>query len=180
MKMFNATRAVTLGVIIALFTVIPLSLSAQPRSMEDEATDSNNDEQAVEEVVIALFDAMRAGDGDKVRSLFVEGTILQSTAERDGQPVLNKLTAEEFANRVDAAEGPMWDEKIWDLNVQVRNRLASAWMDYAFFLGDTFSHCGVNSFQMFKSEDGWKIIYLVDTRQQAGCEIPESVKPGVN
>ena len=180
MKTSNFTGPVTLGVITALFMVIPLSLSAQPRSVEDEAMDSMNDEQAVEKVVVGLFDAMRAGDGDKVRSLFVEGTILQSTAERNGVPMLSKLTAEEFAGAVETAEGPIWDEKIWDLNIQIRNRLASAWMDYAFYRGETFSHCGVNSFQLFKSEEGWKIIHLVDTRQRAGCEIPESIKPGVN
>jgi hypothetical protein len=46
-------------------------------------------------------------------------------------------------------------------------------MDYGFFLGDQFSHCGVNSFQLVRTEDGWKTIHLIDTRQQAGCEVPE-------
>ena len=97
-----------------------------------------------------------------------------------GNRCWGKTPAERFAEAVGNAEGDIWDEKIWNLNIQVNGRLASAWMDYAFYLGDTFHHCGVNSVQLFNGTDGWKIIYLADTRQQEGCEIPESVKPGVN
>jgi hypothetical protein len=46
-------------------------------------------------------------------------------------------------------------------------------MNYAFFAGDTFSHCGVNAFQLFKGADGWKIFHIADTRRREGCEMPE-------
>ena len=41
-----------------------------------------------------------------------------------------------------------------------------------------FSHCGANSFQLMKGADGWKIVYLVDSRRTEGCEIPEAVQQG--
>lgn len=34
-----------------------------------------------------------------------------------------------------------------------------------------FSHCGVNSFQLFHDNGQWKIIYLIDTRQRTGCGV---------
>lgn len=145
------------------------------------ANDASGDIAAVEAVVNGLFDAMRERDGDKVESLFMEGTMLNSTAtSTSGEPMITKMPAANFADAVRQATGDMWDEKIWDLKIEVNNRLASAWMDYAFYRGETFSHCGSNSFQLFKGDDGWKIIYLADSRQRQGCEIPESVKPGVN
>ncbi|MEM9869076.1 MAG: nuclear transport factor 2 family protein, partial [Bacteroidota bacterium] len=33
----------------------------------------------------------------------------------------------------------------------------------------TFSHCGINSFQMVNFGGEWKIIYLIDTRGKEGC-----------
>jgi hypothetical protein len=43
--------------------------------------------------------------------------------------------------------------------------LATAWMDYTFHVGERFSHCGVNAFQLFRSDDGWQIIQIADTRR---------------
>ena len=36
----------------------------------------------------------------------------------------------------------------------------------SFGLMDNFSHCGVNSFQLFNDNGQWKIIYLIDTRRK--------------
>ena len=167
--------------VLVLAAVGTTSILAQPSAPEQDMTDQDNDDvRAIEAVVIALFDAMRAGDGDQVRSLFVEGTVLQSAGERDGVPQLGNTPTERFADAVDNAEGPIWDERIWDLTIHVDDRLASAWMNFAFYRGDTFSHCGVNSMQLFKGDVGWKIFHLADTRRREGCEIPNEVKNGVN
>lgn len=168
------------GILAAVLLILPATLSAQPMSNDEVVADPGEDIKAVEKVVHTLFDAMRAKDADTVRTLFIEGAVLQSAGEQNGEPTLGKMPMENFASALENFEGPMWNEKIWNLNIQVNNRLASAWMDYAFFLGEEFSHCGVNSFQLFNGKEGWKIIYLADSRQQEGCEIPESVKAGVN
>ena len=67
----------------------------------------------------------------------------------------------------------VWDERIWDVVIHIDDNLASAWMNYAFILGDTLSHCGVNSMQFVRTAEGWKAVYLVDTRRRTGCEVPE-------
>lgn len=53
--------------------------------------------------------------------------------------------------------------------------LATAWTPYAFYLGDTLSHCGTNAFQLAKLKDDWKIIQITDTRRK-DCDVPERVK----
>jgi hypothetical protein len=53
--------------------------------------------------------------------------------------------------------------------VLIDGNLASVWTDYKFYIGEKFSHCGVNSFQLFKGDDGWKIIYIIDTRRKDNC-----------
>lgn len=58
-----------------------------------------------------------------------------------------------------------WDERLLHYNIQVDGNMANAWTPYEFWFNDAFSHCGVNSFQLFKNGDQWKIIYLIDTRR---------------
>ena len=174
------------GFSLLLLLVLGVGCTANKTMMKQEHKDtgsmsaSDSEYAEVEAVVIGLFDAMRSRDADAVQSLFAEDAILQSTGMRNGEPMITKSPAENFAQAVREATGDTWDEKIWDLKIEVNNRLASAWMDYAFYLGDTLSHCGSNSFQLFKGEQGWKIIYLVDSRQHEGCKIPEHVRPAVN
>ena len=137
--------------------------------------------QAVRQVIDDLFDAMRAGDGDKVASLFADGAALQRAGtDREGNPSLGNTPVSAFVDAVNSPHEQVWDERIWNVDVKIDNRLASAWMNFAFYLGDQLSHCGVNSFQLFKGEAGWKIIYLADTSQREGCEIPEHVASGGN
>jgi hypothetical protein len=66
------------------------------------------------------------------------------------------------------------DEQIWDLEIQVDDRLATAWMKFAFFRSEEFSHCGVNAMMLFKDTDGWKIFGLADTsrRGEENCWMP--------
>ena len=47
--------------------------------------------------------------------------------------------------------------------------MANAWTPYQFWFNDQFSHCGVNSFQLIKVDNTWKIFFLVDTRRK-DCE----------
>ena len=47
----------------------------------------------------------------------------------------------------------IWDEPIWNEKVQIDGQLASVWVDYAFFLGDRFLHCGGDAFHLAKLEE---------------------------
>ena len=60
----------------------------------------------------------------------------------------------------------MWDERIGDVEVHIDGGLATAWVPYAFYLGEEFSHCGANAVHLARTSEGWKIIHLTDTRRQ--------------
>ena len=63
-----------------------------------------------------------------------------------------------------------FEEKLLDFSIQVDGNMANAWTPYEFWYQEELSHCGVNSFQLIKEDDKWKIIYLVDTRRREGCK----------
>lgn len=61
-------------------------------------------------------------------------------------------------------------EKILDYKLQIDGGIAHVWAPYEFWYNGEFSHCGVNSFQLMKEKDAWKIIYLLDSRRREDCK----------
>lgn len=130
---------------------------------------AQTDEHAVRETIQTMFDGMRAGDSSLVRVVLHSDARFLTTGERDGQPFLQEGGVEGFVQAVGTPHQEVWDERISNVTIQIDDRLAAAWMDYSFYLGETFSHCGVNAFQLFKTSDGWRIIQITDTRRIEQC-----------
>lgn len=144
-------------------------LSAVLLALVAVPTAAQTPEVEVREVVIGLFDAMRAADGAAAAALFHPQARLSTVAP--GSPP--RLRTDELGGFLEAVAAPrenLWDERIANLEIRVDGPLATAWMDYAFFVDDRFSHCGVNAFQLFREPAGWKIVQLVDTRRREGCD----------
>ncbi|HXV85411.1 MAG TPA: nuclear transport factor 2 family protein [Gemmatimonadales bacterium] len=125
-------------------------------------------------VVQRLFDAMRAGDSAMARSVFEPNARLVATGIREGQPYVRVTPADEFVAAVGRPRDVVWDERIWDAQVRIDGNLASVWTQYAFYVGERFSHCGVDAFHLVRRAEGWKIMDLADTRRQEACDVPPS------
>lgn len=138
------------------------------------AAAQTTDEEAVMAVVTRMFDGMRAGDSAMVRSTFHPSITSASIfVNRQGEPTIHIGQPDEFVKAVGTPHESQWDERIWDPTVLIDGRMATAWIPYAFYLGGDLSHCGVNSFQLFNADDGWKIIRITDTRRREGCDTEE-------
>lgn len=59
----------------------------------------------------------------------------------------------------------MWDEQTSDVEIRVDGPMASAWVPYVFYRGDTLSHCGVNAIEFARTKGQWTIVHRVDTRR---------------
>tara|TARA_R110000868_G_scaffold304437_3_gene565007 strand:+ start:29624 stop:30082 length:459 start_codon:yes stop_codon:yes gene_type:complete len=127
-------------------------------------------EQEVQVVIETLFDGMRAGDSSMVASTFTSDAIMQTvTKNQAGEVVKLQGQLSQFLKAVGTPHEQVWDERIGGFDIKIDGDLASAWTPYQFYAGDSFSHCGVNSFQMAKLNGKWKIMYIVDTRRQTKC-----------
>ncbi len=141
------------GAAMALALWTPLGLDAQTA------------EEEVLGVVQTLFDGMRERDEAKLRSVFHSSARLQSAGTPD------RITPiDQFIGGILQGTGPILDEVTFDEQVIVDGPLALAWTPYNLFIGDQFRHCGVDAFTMVRTDDGWKIVQLVDTRTQDGCD----------
>jgi hypothetical protein len=133
---------------------------------------SQSSEVEVETTVERLFDAMRAGDAATAEELFHPDARLQSVSMQNGEWMLRTDPASVFIGAIGSPRTEVWDERIWDLEIDVDGGLATAWMRYAFYLDDTFSHCGVNAFQLVKTPSGWQVLQITDTRRREDCQEP--------
>ena len=131
-------------------------------------------------VIDRLFDGMRAGDSSAVRATFAPSMRLMTVAAGKNDRVqLHGTPARRFVEAVGQPHDAQWDERIWGVEIRRDGPLASAWVPYAFYLGDRLSHCGTNAFQLAKLEGEWQIVQITDTRR-TDCEafVPEAVQQG--
>ena len=130
----------------------------------------SSEEEFVKSAINKLFEGMKKGDSAMVKAVFADNALLQTiSTPAQKAPTLGTAALQQFLHAVGTPHTDVWDERIRFDKIMIDGALASVWTPYQFYLGDRFSHCGVNSFQLMKFADGWKIIYLVDTRRKDGC-----------
>lgn len=158
----------------ALVLLVPgLALAAPAAAQEPPPLPAPASWGEAEREVLAtiqrLFDGMRARDGAMVASTFhPEARLQTSLPDESGRPGVRVGGIDGFISSV-GGEGEPWNERIVEAEIRVDQGMAQAWVPYTFHAGDRFSHCGVNSMQLVRMPDGWKILSLVDTRQREGC-----------
>jgi hypothetical protein len=127
------------------------------------------DREAILGVVQRLFDGMRAGDSAAVRAVFHPRAAFIGALERQGTATVRFEDPEEFIKAVGTPHEQVWDERTRNEVVHQDGTLASVWLDYSFYLGERFSHCGVDAFLLAREGAEWKIVTLADTRRRQGC-----------
>ena len=125
---------------------------------------------AIKQTINTMMDAMRKGDSTLLRSVLAKNMELQSVAiDMTGKVSLSTESASGFVAQIGAPHAAVYDERIVFGGIKIDGPLASVWTPYKFYLGTTFSHCGVNFFQLARMEDGWKIIHVAFTTRKDNC-----------
>lgn len=147
-----------LKVFILLGTIIIASNSFAATSAEEAAE--------VRAILDKVFDAMRAGDDETLRTLLLPDT------------KLDRIAPDEPVSRGDASGWIEWvstlspgqaDEQIFDVELHVEGPLAVAWAPFTIAINGKPTSCGVNQFTLVKHTDGWKVANLIDTHTPEKC-----------
>ena len=134
------------------------------------AIKSQTAEDSIKATIQGLFTAMQQADGAGAVASFADSAVIQTIEKaKDGSIVVITDKVVDFGKRVSAAPKGALDERISFDVIKVDGPLAIAWTPYQFYYNGTFSHCGVNSFQLLRTAKGWKIQYIIDTRRKTGC-----------
>ena len=129
-------------------------------------------EQEVKKTIETFFDAFHKGDTTLLKTVLADKIVLQTTfTNKEGK---SQLVEDEVSKLITAIgtrpADQKWEEKLLDYQIKVDGTMANAWTPYEFWFNGQFSHCGVNSFQLYNDNGSWKIIYLIDTRRRQGCQ----------
>lgn len=142
--------------------MLPLTI-AMLAPLHVDAQDATGARAAVEQI----FEGMRKADPQLVRDVFAADARF-AIVDEEGvrvQSVDAWLTAI-------GRSGGSWDERVYDVSVMTDGDMASVWAPYTFYLEGAISHCGVDSIELLRDRDGWKVTQLSDTRRSDGCPDP--------
>lgn len=127
-------------------------------------------EDSVKIVVNNLFAGMKNADAELLKSTFADSAILQTISRsKEGKTIIRTEELGAFIDFVSKQAKGAADERISFDVIKIDGPLAMVWTPYQFYFNGTFSHCGVNSFQLVRINNTWKIQYLIDTRRRSGC-----------
>ncbi|MGZ8511362.1 MAG: hypothetical protein ACXWWA_13330 [Chitinophagaceae bacterium] len=144
---------------LTVFFLTTVSVSAQSAEDSVKATINN------------LFTAMKNADKVLFKTVFSDGAILQTIGrDKEGKTLVTSESIQEFGEFVGKLKKDSADERISFETIKIDGPLAIAWTPYNFYFNGKFSHCGVNSFQLVRLNDEWKIQYIIDTRRRTGCK----------
>jgi hypothetical protein len=135
-------------------------------------TQTNSDHSEIEQAIRTFFEGFHKQDSLMMKSVLFENAQLQTVGfdKESNLVIINEESIPKFLNSIVSIPKEMtFKEIIHDYLIQSDGVLGTAWTPYSFIINDNLSHCGNNSFQLVKTEEGWKIFSIVDTRKKDGC-----------
>ncbi|MEL1244366.1 nuclear transport factor 2 family protein [Flavobacterium sp. DGU11] len=123
-------------------------------------------EADVKKSITTFFEGLHSGDTLKIKSVCADKMILQSVMETDkGSKFSNEPISEFYKSIASIPKDITIEERLLDYKILIDGSMAHAWTPYDFYVNGKLSHSGVNSFQFYKDNGAWKIVYIIDTRR---------------
>lgn len=143
MKKLRSIIAITLFAAFHSFAQLP-----------DDKTDAID-------TVNRLFSGMRTKNADQIRSVFAPNVhFLAIQKPRDGKGISRTSvdTGESFVKLITESKSGEYLEKMISPEAVIDGDLAVVSGRYTFYVGDKFSHCGKDVFNLVRTDSGWKIV----------------------
>jgi hypothetical protein len=154
---------------LALFLTIAFSVTAAAQKADDS--------KAALAVVNQLFAEMAAANAAGILATGTpENQLVAIRKLKDGKTRIDVIGGEAFTKfftKPGAIQEIMYDPK-----TDVSGDWAMVWGRYVFFVGDKLSHCGINQFNLVRTDAGWKIANGASTIDPGDCsEKEKAMKP---
>ncbi|CAN5804630.1 hypothetical protein BH11BAC3_BH11BAC3_41990 [soil metagenome] len=130
---------------------------------------AQTEKEGVVATIQTFFAAMKNADTLKLKSTLASTAMLQTIVNNGGDVQVKDEPFTDFIAMVSKMAPGDADEQIEIGNISMDDDLASVWTPYHFYYKGKLYHCGVNSFQLVKIANSWKIQYIIDTRRKESC-----------
>ncbi len=148
-----------------LYTLFVLSIFQYAANAQSSiSAESAASEKEVKQVIQNMFRAMQQADTSLLKTCFSDKVIFQTIVNKLEGVVIKTESINDFLQSVGKQTPNAIDERIEFGAIQIEPLMATVWTPYTFYFKGQYSHKGVNSFQLVKLKEGWKIQYLIDTR----------------
>ncbi|MGE3467001.1 MAG: hypothetical protein AB7J13_08715 [Pyrinomonadaceae bacterium] len=136
-----------------------------------------DDKTAVLAVVQKLFDEMAAANATGILATgTADNQLVAIQKGRDGKSRVSSINGEQFTKfftKPGAVEEVMHAPK-----VDIDGDWAMVWGRYVFFAEGKLSHCGINQFNLVRTDAGWKIANGASTMDPGACtDAEKAMKP---
>ncbi|PLK42655.1 nuclear transport factor 2 family protein [Emticicia sp. TH156] len=147
-----------------LFTILFLSITTIALAQTDH--------EQIKTTINQVFDGMRKNDTTLIRQVLYPSCFLKSIIkDKNGEVKLQEDPISGWLKSVGTKrEGVVLDERLTAYDIKIDGEMAIAWTPYEFYINDKFNHCGVDVFTLIKTDKGWKIAGIVDTRRKENCK----------
>ena len=154
---------------IAIFFLVASTVGALAQKADDS--------KAALDVVNRLFSEMAAANAAGILATGTpENQLVAVRKLKDGKSRIDVIGGEAFT-KFFTKPGAI-QEVMYAPNVEVSGDWAMVWGRYVFFVGDKVSHCGINQFNLVRTDVGWKIANGASTIDPGDCnEKEKAMKP---
>ena len=159
-----AAAALCLGLGLAICT----PAAGQPTGL-GPSSERDADEAEVLAAVQKFFDTMTSRDATGAAEVLDgEGDFVSVRWGSDGEQIVRRSSIEDYLADL-GAETETYLERMWDPEVRIQGPIATVWTPYDFHVDGVFSHCGIDAFELLRSDTGWVITGAIYTVERTDC-----------
>jgi len=111
---------------------------------------------------------MKRRDGVAARQLMVPGAVFYSVLDTGAPSPPRSQSDTAFARALSSGTSALL-ERYWSPTIHIAGGVAQVWTPYDFHIDGKFSHCGIDTFSMLRTPDGWRLAAITYTVQRQGC-----------
>jgi hypothetical protein len=138
---------------------------------------AQEDREAILATVQLFFDALAESDARLGReAVMLDGQYFRIREMGDSVD-LSRTSHMQFLQNLEAG-GNDFLERMWEPTVLQHGPMAVVWTPYDFHRGGELSHCGVDVFNLIRTNEGWRIAGIMYTVEPTGCPPSPLGPPG--
>jgi hypothetical protein len=153
-EILTLRQLIRLLVVVLVLTFSGSLARAQP---------ARSDEKVVIAVADSVLAALSTRDGKTLARLTLDSAVVGGVGLRNG---VERVSLRTWGLYIHPSELPSFTERGFDATARVQDRAAQVWMPYDLYVGDAWSHCGVDTFTLMKVEGRWRVAALIYTIEQ--------------
>ncbi len=139
--------------------------------IKGSAAYAQNAEDSIKTVIKKMFTGIKNSDTTMVKECFTETAFMQTFSKnKEGKTIITTDSPGDFAKIIATISPGAADEQIVFKDFKIDGPMAAVWTPFKLYFNGKFYSCGVNSFQLVRLNNEWKIQYILDTRRKNNCE----------